>query len=280
MLKKGERLIRNFDKNDSQQLVNIWQICFGDKREYIESFFERFGDSMKVGVYEEDGKIVSSLYCLEAELKFDGTSVKAWYLYAVATLPKFRKRGYASILINEVKNAADGRRVLFLTPSNEENRRFYEKLGFKDGCYSCVTEFKKTDKAANIELRERKDESLFSGRENVLREYPHVSWNEKHLDFAFNENTYLAFEGGREIGYFHYEKKDGKFVIDEICVEKDNVENVLNKACEIFCCEKLKTATQYGENCCKISKGMIYCKFDSIKKEIGENQFYLGANLE
>lgn len=280
MLKKGEDLIKNFDKNDSFELIHLWRTCFGDEKEYIESFFKSFGDRIKVAFRREDGRIVSALYCLPAKLVSDENSVEAWYIYAVATLPEYRKRGFASGLIEEVKSLKDEKPALFLTPSNEKNRAFYQSLGFSDSFYNYSFEYNKTKNVPEVVLREATHEELFSMRESCLENIPHVSWDEDHLRFAFGNNVLTALENGRMAGYFHYEKYADNLVIDEICVDNKLLEDTLNAACKFFDVKKVKVCTFYVENCCKNSKGMIYYKFDSVCKEFSKNQFYLGLNLE
>ncbi|MBQ7653864.1 MAG: GNAT family N-acetyltransferase, partial [Clostridia bacterium] len=272
MLKKGDGLIKDFDKRDSSSLISLWQICFGDEKEYIESFFENFSDRMKVGVYRQDGKIVSALYCLPAQLVFEKTRVDAWYVYAVGTLPEYRKRGYAGELIDEVKNLEDIRQALFLTPSSEKNRSFYAKLGFEDRFFSSVFDFEKRENSREIRLCKRTNEDLFALRERYLGEYPFVSWDEKHLEFALKRNTLIAYERGEAAGYIHFEKEADDIIVDEIAAKEGFWEDILNEACDFFGVKKIKVFAQNAENCCKISKGMIYCKFDSMEKVFSKNQ--------
>ena len=261
-------------------MIKLWQICFGDEKEFIESFFEHFRDRIKVGIHCEDEKIVSALYCLPAELVFEKKRISVWYIYAVATLPEFRRRGYAGKLIDEVKMLDDGKQALFLTPSNEKNSKFYESLGFSDGFYNFTFDFEKTESKKTISLKKRTDENLFLFREKYLGKYPYVSWDEKHLAFAFEINTLIVFESGKAAGYLHFEKETGNITIDEICVEEKIFEDVLNEACNLFGTKKLTVCAQNGEKSCKINKGMIYCKFGSMEKDFTKNQFYLGVNLE
>lgn len=280
MLKKGEDLIKNFELKDSPQLIDLWRICFGDDREYIEGFFEAFGDKMKVGVCCEDGKIVSALYCLPAQLKNGEKTVEAWYVYAVATLPEYRRRGFAGSLINELKNADDGKQVLFLTPSSKKNRSFYKKIGFSDRFCSYEFEYEKTGRKTGVELRKIEKEVFFEIREKFLYGCPHVSWSEAHLVFALENNACIAYKNDRRIGYFHFEKTEENYFIDEICALKDCLFDVLEKFCETHRIKKVKVSSQYGEKCCKKNKGMIYCKFDSVDNEFAKNEYYLGLNLE
>lgn len=273
-------MIKDFEEKDSRQLIELWEICFGDERQYIESFFKAFRATMKVCVAYFDGKIVSAIYCLPANVVYGKNAEKAWYLYAVSTLPEYRKKGYASALLEELKKEEDGIQCLILTPSSEVNRFFYKKLGFIDGPYCKRFDFEYNNQPCGVTLEERKDENIFEIREKRLKEVPHISWGEEHIKFATDGNVFFAVADGKTVGYFHYEKDGNEILLDEVCVDKKYLDDTLNEACKKFDVKKLKVYSYYDEKCCKEYKSMIYCKFDRIKKDLLKKQLYLGLNLE
>ena len=81
-------MIKRFEQKDAEDLITLWQTCFGDGREYIESFFDAFQDEMTVSVHYENNVIVSALYSLSAKLVDGRESTDARYVYAVGTLPQ------------------------------------------------------------------------------------------------------------------------------------------------------------------------------------------------
>lgn len=112
-------------KDDNEQLKKIWNVCFGDEDELID----RFLDVCRVEhvlVYRDELTVVSSLYMVPMN---NGTAI---YLYALATLPQYRRKGIMSSLICESlklcrKSGAD---YAFLIPAEEELIKYYNNLGF------------------------------------------------------------------------------------------------------------------------------------------------------
>lgn len=87
---------------------------------------ELFGKYFKYCKYlEKDGKIVS--FCFAFDCKIGEKTAK--YIFAVATDSEQRNKGYATELLNKIRNESDA--VLILRPANRNLISFYEKLGFK-----------------------------------------------------------------------------------------------------------------------------------------------------
>ena len=133
---------------------------------------------------------------------------------------------------------------------------------------------------STVEISKRTDEDIFLLRESLLSKFPHVSWSRKHLEFAFEDNLLIARLNGGILGYLHFEKYAQNVIIDEICVDKKRLKNVLDGVCAFFETKTIKVESYYPESCCKKNKGMIYYKFDGIKNKSIKNPFYLGVNLE
>ena len=60
-------------------------------------------------VLHEDGKIASMASFLPVRYEHNGEETAARYVYAVATLPEYRGRGYASRILSFAKSTTDSR---------------------------------------------------------------------------------------------------------------------------------------------------------------------------
>ena len=277
MLKKGDFLVREYRKSDYEELVSLWQICFGDERDFIESFFVSFKDRMKAFVYEEDEKVVSAVYLLPSKICVK-KELDAWYLYAVSTLPGYRKRGFASNIINYIKKLDDGKTILFLTPSSEENRLFYKSLSFEDKFINY--EYKYCYEKANCDVKLEKMTGDISKIRNSLLKENFVKWDKEHISFSFDENLFLIKNGEKISGYLHFKKDNGEISVDEIIADEKDISSALSQLCKMLNIKNIKVMSNKGNEYCKKYKGMIYYKFDSICDIMSKNDFYLGINME
>ena len=117
-------MICRADKSDIGQLKLIWRQIFEDDEKVIDKFFSLVYDKSRTYVWREHDEIESVLYMIPK-----GRGV---YLYALATLPRCRKRGIMSSLIEHSLADADeaGAEYAFLIPAEQELCHYYEKFGF------------------------------------------------------------------------------------------------------------------------------------------------------
>lgn len=116
---------------EKEQILKIWKECFKDTDEDIRFYLENWFSQENMLVIQENGKIVSMASFLPAEFVFHGKLFPARYVYAVATLPEYRGRGYAKKII--VYAQEKYRMPLFLQPESEKLEEYYKKLGFLGG---------------------------------------------------------------------------------------------------------------------------------------------------
>lgn len=124
---------------EKEELIELWHESFGDSYEDIGLFFDMLFSPELVYVTKEDGKIVSAMYLTEghelSEVLPDG-SVKKYrltYLYALATKPSARGKGYG---LRTASGAAElafkrGADIVTLCPADEGLEKWYrERAGF------------------------------------------------------------------------------------------------------------------------------------------------------
>ncbi len=114
------------------QLRALWHDAFGDSDEYIDGFFAAFDADSVLHTLSCDGKLLSMLYALPYELHTEGRCLKVAYLYAVATVPAARGRGYMSRLFSLVHENLRGKgyAAAFLLPAEEWLWNYYKGLGY------------------------------------------------------------------------------------------------------------------------------------------------------
>lgn len=195
----------------TEELKRIWQICFGDEREYIDFYFEHRFRPEEMLVYLIDGHPVSMLSLLPAELYYRGKMQPLRYVYAVATLPEHRGRGYARILLEE------GRRLtgepLALVPASDSLRKYYGRIGFLPA-FSLAEYLIKPEEIAACDSERNGQEywllTVTPGEYRRIREPAftgdgYVSWDEDAIVYALRENDFV---GGYAYKVQHHGRED------------------------------------------------------------------------
>lgn len=109
----------------SQICKNIYHKNFGEEDNTFENqLFESCFDYCRY--LEVDGNIVSMCFAFPCEIN----NKKALYIFGVATEEKYRNKGFATKLLEQIKAENDA--ILILRPVTEKVIPFYEKIGFKE----------------------------------------------------------------------------------------------------------------------------------------------------
>ena len=179
----GARMAR---PGEESELRALWTAVFGDEPEYLDTYFRELYAPENVRVIEADGRIVSA-----AHIVFFGSRR---YIYAVATYPEYRGRGYGRAV---VLAAADGRPA-YLAPAEPSLFRWYrESVGAEVCDCFAPTEPEET-------LTPLTPEEYMTRREELLRGVPHAEYTPGILR-CFGE--YGSFFAGRE---HIYAMEDGR----------------------------------------------------------------------
>ncbi len=119
--------------DDIPVLKQIRKVCFGEDDDFLDAYFStRFTEDNTL-LYCVDNTPVASLTLLEAELVFPEGNVPVSYVFAVATLPEFRRKGIAEALSAYADDIlrTRGVKASFLVPASEALFNYYTKLGYK-----------------------------------------------------------------------------------------------------------------------------------------------------
>lgn len=130
--------IRPAGKGDVDRQKKIWKLCFGDDDAYIDFFFTSRYREDKTLLMLLNGEIVSMLTIIPVEVvTADGRTFPSAMLYAVATHPEYRGRGFASRLMDFCDRHLKQNlmEMSVIVPAEERLFDFYARRGYKKGFY-------------------------------------------------------------------------------------------------------------------------------------------------
>lgn len=122
---------------DLTQAQQLWTRVFEDDAAFQRDFYALTGLDGPL-VLLEDGQIQSMLALPEVTLTFpDGRSVKGGYVYALATRPEARGRGYAGQLLDYACQALKDRLAdcILTVPAQTSLFSFFARCGFLPALY-------------------------------------------------------------------------------------------------------------------------------------------------
>lgn len=116
----------------------IWKLCFGDSKEFIEFYYAsryRPEDTVVLLCQEE---IAAMLTMIPVQLNTsDHRSLDATMLYAVATHPQYQHQGFATQLMDFTHYYLEknNKKLAILVPADQSLFDFYRKFGYQEGFY-------------------------------------------------------------------------------------------------------------------------------------------------
>lgn len=116
----------------TEQLCALWREAFGDSDEYIDAFFDCCDADTCLHTLSKDGSLLSALYALPMTLKAGGKTLRAAYLYAVATFKEHRSKGYMTELMMRTheKLQQQGFDAVLLLPADDSLAGYYTRFGY------------------------------------------------------------------------------------------------------------------------------------------------------
>lgn len=210
------------NETDTAAIAELWRVCFGDSPEYIEMYLSNRFETENMLVIHEDGRPVSMLSLLPVLVTVNGEKKAARYVYAVATLPEYRKRGYAAGLIKYAFDKYE--EPLILQPADDELRQYYGRLGFQEAfsqspCWVynlCAQTLTGDDdyKLQSVSAKEYKEM-----RDLYFEKEGYVEWDESAIGYAMLENSFC---GGETVGSFSREGRVEAVVMYRVCKSRDS----------------------------------------------------------
>ncbi|MCL2226909.1 MAG: GNAT family N-acetyltransferase [Oscillospiraceae bacterium] len=177
---------RNPEQSDLPYLRQIWKEAFGSDDDDL--FFDYCYCPDKCVITEINRTPIAMGFILPAgTLVGSGGAIPCAMIYALATMPEHRKRGYGSQIVQELVSAsrAAGYPITVLCPSNEENFRYYaENTQFRDAFYICEKSYHDLppcpDNAAATIISANEYENL---RKPLLKGLPHIEMGSRAIEY-------------------------------------------------------------------------------------------------
>lgn len=175
-------------------LKKIWRECFGDDEKYIDMYFDGRFKKGRCPVYTEGGVPCAMLVIYDGKIMRGGKYENAFYIYGVATLGAYRKRGISTCLLEYAQQlAAEENAVCTLAPATRELIEFYKKRGYTESF--CVRYAQWNTEAGETEIAvlpiNAAEYKLLRDRRFARDGY--FAWDTDIIGYALAEN---AFCGG------------------------------------------------------------------------------------
>ena len=196
-------MVTQADKSMIPHLITLWQKSFGDSETYISMFLEQNFERIKTIVYvtEEVPDIpVSVAYLLPVTYIQDGQKAcECWYLYAAATLPEWRGRGFFVEILKYVETLAE---PMVLVPGEESLIGYYEKQGMHKWLSErkSVVDVISEKSVAVVEVSDLSVEEYIALREVLLehdemwKKTGYLNWSPQFLKYICSENQFCGGE--------------------------------------------------------------------------------------
>ena len=209
--------------NDIDELKLLWSICFSDTQEFIDNYFDSLFEPCDVIVARENGKIVSMATIHKVEYVEKDRSKPCGYVYAVATRPEYRGKGYFKKVMSFAKKEAKKRGFIGLVtvPATQELDKLYKKIGYKT--VSKFSLFQMSGEFARARVRypltKCGREEFINMRQDYLNTHKsYIKLDEKQLGFVYDyvgAKNILTAEIGGVKKYVVCEKNDDLIVVKE-----------------------------------------------------------------
>ena len=276
--------IRKTNDRDIPELKRLWRKVFDNEGIYTDLFFKhRYENCQGIGLFCAD-KVLSALYLLPCKFKVKDKEYTARYVFAVATFPCERGKGYSGKVMRYAHECmlAEGVDVSILMPAEKSLFDFYKKQGYQTAFYINMSKFK-TEKDNIVKLEKCDLSSMFELREKHMnRSDGYLSWDKDALKFCQIDNDYshgsvLSFSDISE-GYAVCSYFEDCVVIKELVCEKDCKEKIINSIGNYFNKKKVILRDYSDEKA--VSFGMLYPISEKFSKEFKTGSYYLSLPMD
>lgn len=226
--------LRLAQKGETDRQKYLWKLCFGDSDNFIDFYYANRYREDETALLLLDGEILAMLTMLPVRLEASGQSYDSAMLYAIATHPEYRNRGYAGLLIDFAHRYLHKNRIVFtfLVPAGKLLFKFYQRLGYQEGFYireAILT--RETIDSWNIaetggrNIFDVSTEEYNLRRNNMLGGKPCVSYNNEDITYQKK----LSQMSGADIYGLEFTEVNGCAVAERINPDKVIIKELLVK---------------------------------------------------
>ena len=175
----------------------LWKLAFGDDDFYIDNFYENYYRPERVVVLKDENGIRSMLALLPMSLRWaDGGTTKASYLYALATHPDARGKGYATFLMRYADFYLGEQAVPFLStvPAEESLQNYFAASADFQRCHPIDEAELDTPAPAPVPAVPVSAEEYHALREALLKDTAHAIYDVEYLEYQ--RKVSALFGGG------------------------------------------------------------------------------------
>ena len=194
-------------------MKKLWLEVFkNDSPAFVDTFFEKFYKNNNTLLCYDGKRLVSMLYWIDIKIKYNRRVYKGAYLYGVATLPTERGAGLFSRLHDVFVDTLLLRSYKFVIAIPETDSLFsmYKKLGYTAPFRTCEYSI------SSLDFDELTPEEAFERRSVFCKKkkkgFTILESRDMFLESA-DGHRFLGFDGG----YFAFVKKDGRYVMYDVC---------------------------------------------------------------
>ena len=222
-------MFRTAQKNDEEQLKNLFVQVFGGTQQMAQDILCKFAGLDNVFLAEQEGEIVASLCAVPVTLQ----NRKGSYYYGVCTRPDCRGKGIITELMQYTRQqlVQRGQSFAALIPASQSLFGFYEKRGFQKAF--SLRKFSR-DIRRNLWAQAEFDSVTAKGLEQLRRKFApdSVFLNPTGYVLVLTDlYTMGATIVSTEDGYGIYFKKDDTLEFVELFAEGDRAaENLMEAA--------------------------------------------------
>ena len=206
-------LTRPSVESDVPRQRELWALAFGDSGAYVDNFYNNYYRPERVLVLEEDGVVQAMTAWFDTDFVVsDQERYKAAYLYAVATHPDARGKGYAGRLLqyaDQYLKEVQGFQAVTTVPAQPSLHNFFGTNGFRE-CFThnqVVLGKMDEETAKNLNLMAINACEYGKMREKLLKNVPHIAYPNDALEY---QAGCCAISGG---GLYKLDTPEGSWVL-------------------------------------------------------------------
>ena len=193
-------VIRKANAGDQPALHRLWETVFGDPPDLVQAFYDRYPPEVSGWVLCQGSRICSAAYLIPGNWFVSPQEIMpAAYVYAVATDPEERKKGYAGRLMQAIAAFAKERGLLLYTrPAERSLFPWYaEKLDADNIGFFQKRQFQVVSGHNELPCHRMSPEEYGAARERHLAAIPHIllSDNFLRLQETYSDGYYAVGDG-------------------------------------------------------------------------------------